>query len=72
MKLGDPLGLLLLGFGVVFGGWHWIDSAGAGKATTAGTVMLSAMPVPLLVRLRPRLPLPESESQCRPGGSWPC
>jgi glycosyltransferase involved in cell wall biosynthesis len=40
-----PLGLLLLGFGIVFGGWHWFDSAGAGKATTAGTVMLSAMPV---------------------------
>lgn len=40
-----PLGLLLLGFGTVFGGWHWIDSAGAGKATSAGTVMLSAMPV---------------------------
>lgn len=40
-----PLGLLLLGFGTVFGGWHWFDSARAGVATTAGTVMLSAMPV---------------------------
>lgn len=40
-----PLGLLLFGFGTVFGGWHWLHSAREGIATPAGTVMLSALPV---------------------------
>ncbi|MBP1206772.1 glycosyltransferase involved in cell wall biosynthesis [Duganella sp. 1411] len=40
-----PLGALLLGFGAGFGIWHWVASARTGVATTAGTVMLSAMPV---------------------------
>jgi dolichol-phosphate mannosyltransferase len=40
-----PLGILMLGFGLVYGGYHWVDSAKAGVATPAGTVMLSAMPL---------------------------
>jgi dolichol-phosphate mannosyltransferase len=40
-----PLGILMLSFGLVYGGYHWVDSAKAGVATPAGTVMLSAMPL---------------------------
>ncbi|WP_427913608.1 glycosyltransferase [Ramlibacter sp. MMS24-I3-19] len=40
-----PLGCSLFLFGVVFGGWHWFLSIYAGAAATAGTVMLSALPV---------------------------
>lgn len=39
-----PLGLLLLVFGIVFGGWHWFFSFQNGVAASAGTVMLSALP----------------------------
>lgn len=40
-----PLGILLLLFGVSFGGYHWISSAGSGHPTAAGTVMLSAISI---------------------------
>lgn len=40
-----PLGILLLGFGVIFGGWHWVRSAYGGIPASAGTVMASALPV---------------------------
>jgi glycosyltransferase involved in cell wall biosynthesis len=39
-----PLGVLLFLFGVTFGSWHWWQSARAGVAASAGTVMLSALP----------------------------
>lgn len=39
-----PLGLALLSFGTVYGGYHWLLSIDQGVATTAGTVMLAAMP----------------------------
>jgi glycosyltransferase involved in cell wall biosynthesis len=39
-----PLGLLLITFGVVFGGWHWFMSLRNGIPASAGTVMLSALP----------------------------
>ncbi len=39
-----PLGLLLLGFGMFYGGYHWIASSQAGVSTPAGTVMLAALP----------------------------
>ncbi|MDE2606453.1 MAG: glycosyltransferase family 2 protein [Burkholderiales bacterium] len=39
-----PLGLLLLAFGMSFGGIHWLRSVQAGVAASAGTVMLSALP----------------------------
>lgn len=38
------LGILLLVFGVGFGGYHWLQSSQAGVATPAGTVMLAALP----------------------------
>lgn len=40
-----PLGLLLLMFGIVYGGYHWMDSAQLGVSTSAGTVMVSALPI---------------------------
>lgn len=40
-----PLGLAMFLFGVAFGGYHWAYSAKVGLAASAGTVMLSAMPV---------------------------
>ena len=40
-----PLGLLLLAVGTGFGLYSWMQSAAYGVATTAGTVMLSALPM---------------------------
>lgn len=40
-----PLGILLLSGGTTFGTWHWLLSAREGILSTAGTVMLSAMPI---------------------------
>lgn len=40
-----PLGIALLGFGLLYGGYHWTVSAQAGVPTPAGTVMLSALPI---------------------------
>lgn len=37
------LGLLLLAFGLVHGGWHWFESITSGVAATAGTVIISAV-----------------------------
>lgn len=40
-----PVGLLLLGFGSLYGFYHWMHSAQVGLPTSAGTVMLSALPI---------------------------
>jgi glycosyltransferase involved in cell wall biosynthesis len=40
-----PMGVILLIFGTVFGLSHWINSFSTGIATSAGTVMLSALPI---------------------------
>ena len=40
-----PVGLMLLLFGTVYGGYHWVASARDGVATPAGTVMLAGLPV---------------------------
>ncbi|RMQ49110.1 Family 2 glycosyl transferase [Pseudomonas cichorii] len=40
-----PIGILLLGFGTLFGAFHWALSLRTGVATSPGTVMLSALPV---------------------------
>lgn len=40
-----PLGLLLLFFGVGFGGYNWYESAHLNAVTPAGTVMLAALPI---------------------------
>lgn len=39
-----PLGIVLLGFGLIHGGYHWSLSSHLGIATSAGTVMLAALP----------------------------
>ena len=46
-----PLGILLAGFGAVYGISHWIVSARSGVETPAGTVMLAALPVIMGVQL---------------------
>lgn len=40
-----PLGLVLLVAGASFGGYHWFESASNNVATSAGTVMLAALPI---------------------------
>jgi dolichol-phosphate mannosyltransferase len=46
-----PLGIALCGFGVVYGGMHWLESARTGAVTPAGTVMLAGLPVLMGVQL---------------------
>lgn len=45
------LGLLLLGFGIAFGSYEWATSTDTGVPSTAGTVMLAALPVILGMQL---------------------
>lgn len=40
-----PLGILMVLFGICFGGYHWLVSAQANIPTPAGTVMLAALPI---------------------------
>lgn len=40
-----PIGLAMLLFGSIFGGYQWIHSVNVGHSSSAGTVMLSALPV---------------------------
>lgn len=40
-----PIGLLLIMFGLIYGGYNWLNAAQNGILTPAGTVMLSALPV---------------------------
>jgi dolichol-phosphate mannosyltransferase len=44
-------GIVLLAFAVIFGGLHWVDSIRTGEPATAGTVMLSALPLLASVQL---------------------
>lgn len=37
--------LLLLTFGIVFGSWHWLQSAQAGVTTPVGTIMMATVAV---------------------------
>ena len=46
-----PLGILLFSFGVIYGGFQWFSSATVGIPKTAGTVMLSGLPVTLGLQL---------------------
>lgn len=39
------LGMLLLMFGIVFGGFEWMQSTRTGVPSTAGTVMLAGLPI---------------------------
>lgn len=40
-----PLGILLLVFGAFFGGYHWFVAARTDTLASAGTVMISALPI---------------------------
>ncbi len=40
-----PVGMMMFGWGVIFGLIHWFESLNSGITTSAGTVMLSALPV---------------------------
>lgn len=40
-----PLGILLLVFGAVFGGYHWFVAAKTDTLASPGTVMISALPI---------------------------
>lgn len=40
-----PVGFMLLCFGLVYGGYHWLYSTHMGSPTPAGTVMLAALPI---------------------------
>ena len=40
-----PLGLTLFLFGIIFGSYQWLHSVDTGLPSSAGTVMLSALPV---------------------------
>jgi dolichol-phosphate mannosyltransferase len=40
-----PVGVFMLVFGVVYGGYHWSHSIRTGISSSPGTVMLSALPV---------------------------
>lgn len=44
-------GMILLAFGGVFGGLHWLDSFRTGRPATPGTVMLSALPLLIGIQL---------------------
>jgi glycosyltransferase involved in cell wall biosynthesis len=46
-----PLGIIMFFFGLTFGVYHWLESALLGKASSAGTVMLSALPVLMGIQL---------------------
>jgi glycosyltransferase involved in cell wall biosynthesis len=44
-SLYSIFGVVLLLAGVLFGGWHWIESIWRNQPATSGTGMLSAMPI---------------------------
>ena len=45
------MGVIAIAFGITFGAEHWIGSAATGEPATAGTVMVSAMPIIVGVQL---------------------
>ena len=47
IALLTSLGGVLLLFGVVFGAYHWVESAVTARAATAGTVMIAVVPIVL-------------------------
>lgn len=45
------LAIPLIIFGIVYGSWHWMESAAEGAATPAGTIMLAFLPIVIGVQL---------------------
>ncbi|MCK4839656.1 MAG: glycosyltransferase family 2 protein, partial [Desulfobulbaceae bacterium] len=46
-----PIGLIMILFGIGYGGYHWLKSAQLGVPTPAGTVMLAALPLLMGIQL---------------------
>jgi dolichol-phosphate mannosyltransferase len=65
------LGVLFLGFGVLFGSYQWIRHAMAGIATPVGTVILAALPCILGVDLLLQAIVLDIQNTPRPGGPTP-
>lgn len=40
-----PVGVVLLFFGLAYGGYHWVEAARLSVPTPAGTVMMAALPI---------------------------
>lgn len=51
VSVGVLLGLPMMLFGILFGGWRWADSVQSGVPATAGTVIVAALPIILGVQL---------------------
>jgi glycosyltransferase involved in cell wall biosynthesis len=39
------VGLLMVGFGLVYGGYHWVESSARSAATPTGIIMLATLPI---------------------------
>jgi glycosyltransferase involved in cell wall biosynthesis len=64
-------GLLLTGFGVAFGGYHWIHNAIHSIPTPIGTVILAALPTILGFELLLQAVVLDIQNTPRPGGPLP-
>ena len=65
------LGTISLGFGVVFGSYHWITSAAQGIVTPIGTVILAALPCIIGFQLLVQAMVLDIQSTPRLGGQPP-
>jgi len=65
------LGTVSLGFGVVFGAYHWISNVVRGIGTPAGTVILAALPCIIGFQLLVQAIVLDIQSTPRPGGEPP-
>ncbi len=65
------LGVLSLGFGVLFGSYQWIRHAAAGIATPVGTVILATLPCILGANLLLQAIVLDIQNTPRPGGPVP-
>jgi dolichol-phosphate mannosyltransferase len=65
------LGVLFLGFGVLFGSYQWLHHAQSGIATPIGTVILAALPCILGFDLLLQAIVLDIQNTPRPGGPVP-
>jgi dolichol-phosphate mannosyltransferase len=65
------LGLVLTGFGVTFGGYHWIRNAIHAIPTPVGTVILAALPTIIGFELLLQAAVLDIQNTPRPGGPPP-
>jgi dolichol-phosphate mannosyltransferase len=64
-------GLLLTGFGVTFGGYHWVQNATHSIPTPIGTVILAALPTIIGFELLLQAVVLDIQNTPRPGGPPP-